>query len=400
MTTPCGCQSSPSSDKPYLLVEATSSTIDACGSNPQGQSPGNCDKSEPMFDESLSDFLIPSKDSSVNMSVCNGAIYSVGMWIEFLNPIAKLQITSISGNILTLVNRNINGDEVAENPDIGTQISVGTRFVVGSSSHNISDADRLEQIESALDGATEIEVSNLGASSSTAVVHPIGRVESDPSNLSAKKAIKRIFGILFNAGRPVLNALGTTVPIEDMADYRPLVKHKTSHIVRQARSLSENGGLASNRQYVLSVTNSGEKLLQTYLSKIARRQLDIIGDVHSPLSWPVTVGDYETEYDLSSWADMQPPDGNVLDHYYVMCSMELAGNKDAGTARIMRAELNGVTMCRVGIHPDPSLYYFNNSTRLVRIETSGPNAYKLKLKLFIVNDARYWYRLNIDEIRY
>lgn len=399
MNTKCGCNTDAPSGKEYLMVEASASDPNQCG-NPSSANAGTagCAKQEPMFDQSLSDFLIPSAASSVIMSVCNGKVYTVGMWIQFVDPVAKLKISGIDGNTITLLNRNSNGDEVIANPAIATKIPKLAQFVVCDAPEDLSAEEELAKLETSLSGATQLCVPNLGASSSTAIVHPVGRVESDPENLSVKKCIKRIFGVLFNAGRPFLSALGTPVDINDLTDYRPLVKHKTTNGVYQRKNYSEASGLADDRQYVLAVTNNSEKLLgPAYLTKAVHELIEQKEPILTPASWPEMTDEHVKNFDISDYAGAMPPADHNLDHYYVMVNCEIAGNKDTGDIRVMRLELNDIIAGRCSISGDADAQDFNSITKIVKVMKSDN---KLTLKLTAVGTIRFWYRLNIEAILY
>ncbi len=401
MSTKCGCDNSGSTEGEYLVIKATSSEAAACGDPSSTTGSTACAKQEPMFDESLSDFLIPSEASSVPMQVCNAEIYTVGMWIEFVNPVAKLQISAITGNVLTLLNRNANGDEVFENPNIGSVIAKYTRFVVCQAPVNMDAAQRLEDIKDALAVATELCVPNLSPSTSTAIVHPVGRVESDPSNLSVGKCLRRIYGILFNAGRPVLTALGEAVPIDDAMDYRPLIKHKTSNTVRQRKNYSETSGLGSGRQYMLVTTNASERLIgPTYVFRDVRTLVDTSAvSAENPTGWPNFSNNKTHDWDLSNITGiLSAVPSPEIDHYFALVKLEIAGNfAGGGTARTMLAQLNDFQACRCSVATDSQGVNFNAITALVKVLKTN---HKLELKLSCDGTQRYWYRVGVEALYY
>lgn len=351
-----------------------------------------------MYDSVLSEFAIPSEASSVTTMVCNGAIYAVGMWIQFTGPYAKLQISAITGNTLTLLNRNANGETVGGNPAIGTRVYKDTQFVVCAGPSDMSDDETAEQFQKFLDSATQLCMPNLGPSSSTAVMHPVGRLESDPNNLSAKKCLRRIYGILFKAGRPFLSALGVPVDINDMTNFRPLVRHKTNGGVHQRKNYSEASGLANGKQYALAVTNTSEKLLQTYFTKIAVNSLEEDPN-HSndPDSWEVMTDEYTKTYDISDTPNIMPPEDHNLDHYYVMVDLEIAGSKTSGSITVMRALLNDVPVARCVVSGDADVLNFNSGTKLIKVMKSNN---ELKLKIISPGSVRRWYRLVVQAVLY
>ncbi len=330
------------------------------------------------------------------MSVCNPTIYTVGMWLQFIDPYAKLQVSAISGNDLTLLNRNENAEAVRGNPSIGTKISKLTKFVVCDSPNDLSATQEREKIEEALSGASELCMSNMASCSATAIIQPVGRIESDPSNLSIKKCIRRIYGILFNAGRPVLTALGAPVDINDMGDYRPLVKHKTSNVVRHRKNYSETEAIVPGKPYLLQITSQGEKVFPSYLTKIVNIAIREPG-VTAPADWPVMTTDFEQDFDISDVSGAAPPDGHTLDHYFVMINIEIGGNKSAGDLQILKAYLNDAYVGRCGVSSNNDVQDFSQVTKLVKVMKSNN---KLSLRLSTTGSIKYFCRISIDAVLY
>jgi hypothetical protein len=394
----CNCNP-PSTENEYLLVKATASQASVCGTALESTtSIESCAKQEPMYDVSLSDFLVPLESSSVNMIVCNPEIYTTGMWLEFLSPVVTLKITAIVNNALTLVNRCDSGDIVSSNPAVGVIVAKGSHFTVVGQPECVSSADFLLKVISSLATATELCLPALVTSSATSVIHPVGRVESDPSNLSAGKCLKKIFGILFNAGRPFLSGLGSSVGHNNL-NYRRLVKHKTSGGVYEKENYSEAAQLESGKQYLLAITNSEEKIFgPTYITKFHRHQLKENTTDKDHLSWPTFSGSYEEDFDLGDFAGLTPPAEAFLDHYYVMCRLEIGCSRTGADVETIQAELNGIRVGRcVGATSADYLVTYNAITIPVRVENSND---KLTLRLTTNGTTRYYFRLHVDGIYY
>ena len=395
----CNCNKTASPSEEYLMVKASASQAATCGvALPSTTSVESCAKQEPMYDASLSDFLVPLESSSTNMIVCNSAIYSTGIWLQFLNPVVTLKITNITDNTLTLVNRCENGDIVSSNPAVGVAVAKGARFVVVDQPDCVSNSDFLLKVISALSTATEVCLPSLVSSTTTAIIHPVGRVESDPSNLSAGKCLKKIFGILFKAGRPFLSALGGTIGHNNL-DYRRLVRHKTTGGVYEKDNYSDAPQLEVNKQYLLAITNSEEKLFgPTYITKFTREQLEENTTDKDHLSWPTFSGSYDKDYDMGDYAGLTPPAEAFLDHYYVMCRLEIACSRTGDDVVTMQAELNGIRVGRcVGATSADYLVGYNAVTIPVRVNNSDD---KLTLRLTTTGTTRYYFRLHVDGIYY
>jgi hypothetical protein len=147
------------------MVEATASDASSCGVSATGTE--GCAKQEPMYDICLSSFLVPLSNSFTSIEVCSPNIYYIGMWLQFLTPNVTLQISNISGKIISLINRCENGDLIYGNPEAGQVVLRNTPFVVVDKPRCKSDEDDIAALENALSNASELCVPSLKTSSST-----------------------------------------------------------------------------------------------------------------------------------------------------------------------------------------------------------------------------------------
>lgn len=398
--TDCGC--GPSSDKSYFMVEATASDTPSCGGSSSSGTEG-CAKQEPMYDVCLSSFLVPLSNSFTSMEVCNPNIYYIGMWLQFLTPSVTLQISNISGKIISLINRCENGDLIYGNPDAGQAILRNTPFVVVDKPRCKSDEDDSASLTNALSVATELCVPSFQTSSATATVRPVGRIESDEADLSVKKCIRGIFGILFKKGTPVLSSLKLS-PVNDSATTRRLVKHRTTHEVTQIKNYHESDGLAANSQYTLAISSNEEKVVGPMHNVFIKRKLiQESGNVGNPDSWPLTEGSFSIDIDIAAIApDLLPTlQGNAYSAYYAMARLEIAVNKaeNGPDPILMRASMNGTyagrTIAHVMSGDGPNSIQFNTISMPVLVQKADNI-----IQIFLVTNAsaRYYYRLAVDGI--
>jgi len=400
----CGCGTSPTPTDEYLLVKATSKNPNQCG-DPTSVTAANanCAKKEPMYDVTLNDFLIPSESGVVIMTVCNASIYSVGSWLEFLNPVTKLKITSINGNIITLVNKYDDGTIVTTNPAAGQVITKSTAFVVSTAPVGKTTAETLVELNAALETAQELCVPALLSCSTSAEIQPVGRVITDPSNLSVKKCLRRIYGIIFKAGRPVLTALGATVNPND-ANFRKLVKHNTTNEVRIQKNYNEDSSLVANNRYALIITNSSERTKgPIYFTKIFDQFIEETkseSGIAPATAWPSFTTNLVKSFDLSSYTDIAAINADTdLDHYYVIVKLDVGVSGTSAYVPVFAELENGYgEVKRASVVTDTNSYVdFVSSTVTIKVKKSD-NTIKLRLKY--AGTVKYYYRIMLDGAYY
>lgn len=388
MSNDCGCTPQ-ASEGEYLLVKANGQDAGTCGTVPSSGTT-NCAKTEPMFDSILSDFLVPSEESSVNMQVCNGAIYTVGMWIEFINPYCRMKITAINGNILSVVNACTNGDDIDNNPAPSTVINRGTRFsVVGKPP---CDIDYTEKLQESFATVTELCMPALGITSETAVVHPVGRTQSDPENSGVGKCLRRIFGIVFKAGRPFLSAMGAPVNIDDLNQYRRLIRKNDTGAIHVAKNYSEQQDVVAGNRYLLSIDKTRERVtIPAYVCQMWHYELKENTSNTDPTSWPSFTNDFEFEINVGSLDRIQAID-NVRDHYYLMLRIEV-GTYKAGAYEIVQARIDDKRALKVVAGNNAMA--FNSVLMPMRIAKADD---KFKFKLAMDGTTKYYYRVVAEAI--
>lgn len=256
----CGCGSpAPSSktDDEYLLVKAVGNAPSVCGDPAEEEDPSTqCAKTEPEFDSSMSDFVVPSVGGTVSVQVCNAEVYSVNQWIQFAGSGLVVQIVSIVGNTLQVRNACPSGEEIVTNPEAGLLIPRNTRFFTVGRPECLSEEDRMNQILEALSGAEEICTPDLLESGAQASVQPVGLVQSDPGDTGFQRCIRRIYGFLMNAGSPFFSQI-KNVAESDTSLYRRLGINKSTREVRELPNFGDYAGLDSSSQYMTGFKQNG-----------------------------------------------------------------------------------------------------------------------------------------------
>jgi len=382
------------------MVRATASQASTCGipdiTNPDEEN-SNCVKQEIMFDKSLSDFLVSTPGSSSSFEVCNPAPYCVGMWLQFYTPRVTLRIVSISGSIITVVNRcNLTDNAPDDNPEIGTIIERGAKFAVVGAPRCFDEEDATDDLVDALANLTGICVPELGVGGANATMWPVGRIEEDPDNVSQGPCIKRIPGVKFIGGVPYLSALDAPVNGVDAHLYRRLVKNTANDSVHVIKNYSEYSGMTPTDQYYLSVNSDEEKLVGPgYLFRPFNDFLAENSAGLDPAAWPVLDVDYDHTYNLSTIPQIDTL-VSQYDHIWVNVRLELAGFSDENT-NFITAELGGIHAGRVNAFKDAdcNVVAFNSITLPIKVMKSD---YNLALSISSQAACNFYFRIAISGI--
>jgi hypothetical protein len=256
---PCKpCRKDISSDE-YLLVKASSSTASSTEPQQQG-SEAACRKQEEMYDEILSGFILPLSTSNTNINVCNSSIYSIGQWIQFLNPSVTMQIVGINGNVLTVVNRCENGQDIEANPISGTVIAERTRFSIVGRPRCSALSERAEELQFALSDLEEICTPSMVESNPDSDIHPVGRVETNPNDVNFGRCLRKIYGFFFKKGTPVFPHIKKSL-IASNNSFNKLGISKISKEVWELPNYSEDPKVVSGKNYVIVNDSIGEKII-------------------------------------------------------------------------------------------------------------------------------------------
>jgi hypothetical protein len=255
---PCREGKSPSDE--YLLVKASASTASTCEPTDAGSN-ASCSKQEDTFDEILNGFIMPISEAVANVNVCNSSVYSVGQWIQFLNPAATFQIVGINDNNLSIVNRCDNGQPIGDNPVAGaTQFQPRSRFsVVGRPRCSALSEDE-EDVQNIISGLTQLCMPSLAESNQDSDIHPVGRVETDPQDVNFGKCIKRIYGMFFRKGVPFFPAIKQT-SYTNLNALSRLMINKSDKSIIELPKLSEDPDIVAGSNYVNVISPNQERLI-------------------------------------------------------------------------------------------------------------------------------------------
>lgn len=387
----CGCSStqSQSSNGEFLLVKATGKNSSTCGDiDDLDSANSDCVKQEPMFDFSKSDLIIPLFSSSTQMEVCNSDIYSISMWVQFLNPVTTMMISNITGNILTLSNRCSNGQVITTNPAVGTAITRGTRFVVCDAPICETDQEQLEITKESIRSMTELCLPLLEETSSTSTVHPLGRVESDSNNSFAGKCVKRIKEFYFKNGIPFFTTLNN-IPISDNPKFKKLARNPITNEIAQLKDYSEHSGTDSLSHSTLSILSTGEKVVgPVHFSR--QVSVDLFTNTSSDdfNAWPISVAtEIEKSIDLS---DQSVYDSvrNLSDHVWMTFRLDISPR--CGNFNRVSIIANGIRVAKhfsTGDDISTCSYVFN-----MKIKDNNKN---IELKFNGIENFRLYYRLTL-----
>lgn len=383
------CGQEPPSE--YLLVSATGNSSNDCGNNGKD----DCKLSDGTFDESISDFVVPGAYSSVSMQVCDPSLYSIGQWLFFFESSNYLRVTAVDEYTLTLENNASTGIVVDGNKEAGFLIRNGSRFNAADRPFHIDGEILSDKIIGTINSLSEIEAGSLAVSSTTAVVHPIGRVESDPSNSGVKKAIRRIYGVLFKAGTPILSALKVGSP-SDVPTHQRLYKNKTTGEVKTLPNYSEYPKVVSSSesQFALSITSNEEKLISTFFPKFYQTFIEKNGNAKDNSSWPTLPGSgFSKTFDITS-PEITDSMGNPR-YIWVVFRVEVGIAVATTNPVIAETAVNGKHVCYTYADDDGSKVNFNQGISYIKVARNDLN---VKLTIDSNYPCKYFYRLSIEKI--
>lgn len=395
MSNSCGCESN-SSDDEYLMVKATPRSANSCGSSTSEET--SCRKTEDMFDTILSEFLVPDVTEETSITVCNGAIYSVGMWIEFVDNDLRLEITAINNNIITVRNQCPNGDAVLTNPSPGTRISKDSVFVVIDSPQCLSLANKKDIVIDALNDMGYIPGQSIYNAPNDATVVPVGRINS-ASDSSLIGKIRKVFGFFLKAGRPYFTALGSPIDPDDVGpNYRRLVQKTSNGAIHLAKSFAEHDDVTSTQQFFVAYSKNKERLRgPAFVARPFNNTLDQNSSSDNPTAWPEINGTETYSWDLDSIAkvDNAVPGSGILDHYFVVATLEVAAYKSSSSiSEKCYAQFNGSPAGRFSVGNNNGIHY-SHMMCFVKVMKSD---HQLQLKIVTPSNMNVYYRVLIDGI--
>lgn len=252
-------------DKSYMMVEVTASSANACGDPTEESTPqDDCPLQEPTYDVTLSSFVVPIDGDDITIQVCNNTIYTVDEFVEFLGYGGlRLRITSINpdGTSMTLQNGCSNGAAIYNNPEAGEGIATGAKFIVVDTPACRTGSEATSLVQQGLAEAEEICVPLLAEPlSDTVVYHITGRTESDPSDTSIQKCIKRVKNFFFSLGAPRTPDIQTLGEVDNFS-FREVACDKSSGQMKVRKLIGENTGVLAGSKYMRAGTTTSEKVI-------------------------------------------------------------------------------------------------------------------------------------------
>lgn len=154
------CEETDPTGKSYAVVEA----IPVCASTSPASSLGSsdCTKLDNTYDIALQSVVVPAVGGSMQISVCNASLYTVGSWIEFVDGSgagSKYQIIAVNSTENYISVRNSCSDGVTAisgNAPPGSTFVINSRFIViGEPICQTSD-EKVEELQETINAADEL----------------------------------------------------------------------------------------------------------------------------------------------------------------------------------------------------------------------------------------------------
>lgn len=175
MSHNCGCpQNSPS----QLTCPPTFSVpVDQFNCSESNQQPTS--NAVLTYHQALSGFIVPSVGQQSALLVANGALFTPGQWIQFVNPFGIFRIISITGNTLQLSNAAADGvTAIAGNPAPPYQYPVNAAFVAVGDPRQQSLSEFAAYVASALATLQSVCLDNLESQGANEDVYLLGYLKS------------------------------------------------------------------------------------------------------------------------------------------------------------------------------------------------------------------------------
>jgi hypothetical protein len=357
MSDDCGpCGSGKKGKTPDMfLMAASPSSASTCGEGKTlGAAAADCTIKEPTYDRTVGAYTIPNYGTSAPIQMCNGALYSVGQWGQFVGDGSVLQITSIVGDALTLRNGCSNGARVKGNSNPGTVIPTGNAFVIVAEPACLTTDEEKQEFQNALASAEALCTPALEEEESElAEMQILGWKRADSGDSSFQKCIRRIKGIWKTAKSLYIKPIESApLPGADgSTDWRTVVIHKTTGEVRSQLNGSENPDLEAGKKYVYMFVEGQQALIgPAYIFTPVTADLyqNYNGAMNAIDSWVNIPNGTPLEQDISlSIAAIN--DLTILgDDFYAHIRINIGIRQQSGYAHYATLEVNGTQVAMVG----------------------------------------------------
>jgi hypothetical protein len=338
-----------------FLIAASPASASTCG---EGKTlcaaAADCTISEPTYDRTVGAYTIPDYNTSAPVQVCNGALYSVGQWGQFVGDGSTLQIVSIVGNGITLRNGCSNGARVKGNSNPGTVIPTGNAFVIVSEPACLTTAQEQQEFQALLASAAALCTPELEEEQSElAEMQLIGWKRADSGDSSFQKCMRRIKGIWKTAKSLYIKPIESApLPGQDgSTDWRGLVIHKTTGEVRSQLNGSENPDLEAGEKYVFMYVEGQQALIgPAYIFTPATADLyqNYNGAMNDTDSWVNVPNATPLEQDISLSISAINDLTILGDKFFAEVMINLGIRQPQGYAHFATLEVNGTQYAMVG----------------------------------------------------
>lgn len=340
----CGCTGGKSGAKPDFYLQAASpKTASTCGEGQTlGDANANCLLSESTFDRILGPYTIPVLNTSTPVQVCNGALYTVGLWVQLGIDGSTLQIVSIVGNALHLKNGCPNNAPIKGNSNPGTIVPTNTPLVIVGEPECLTEEEAMNELLSALSGTKSLCMPSLEKeASSTSEMHLLGWRKADSDNADFKKCIQWLANIWMKGAalfiKPIADAPAASTP--DAANWRRMAIHKTTGEVRQQLNDTED----PNFKKTFGLVPLFEQLYKNYTGAMEDENLWVNIPHATPLTQTINLS-------IASINALPLPDT-----FYVSINVNIGVDQAAGYAHQAVLEINSGKKGLVGCAGGPEM---------------------------------------------
>lgn len=341
----CGCDKGGSTPAipDYLMFATSPNSAATCGEGQTlGAATAACLLQEPTYDVSVGAYTIPAVNSSSPIQVCNGTLYTVGEWVQFVGDGSTLQVISIVGNGLQLSNRCPNTAPIKGNSNPGTVIPAGNPIVIVGEPACLTEEEALSELLSALANAKSLCMPALEAEASeTSKMHLLGWRKEDPNNSDFQKCIQWLSGIWKTAKSLFIDPIEQApAPGQTGVDsWRAMVIHKDTGEVRAQLNATEN----PDYQPSLSFVGVQEQLYKNYTGAMENVALWVNIPNDTPLTQTINLS-------IASINALQLPDD-----FYVAINVNVGIDQTSGYAHQAIVEINGSKKGLVGCAGGPDM---------------------------------------------
>jgi hypothetical protein len=388
----CGCPGTPKPD--MYLMAASPASASTCGT---GQTPGTdpaveCLLSEPTYDVTVGDFGIPLSEASV--LVCDGSLYTLGQWIQFIHDGSILKIVAIAINSITLRNTCDDGGPIEGNSNTGTAIPAGSPFIVVDAPECKSEEEKTQEFEAAVAGATELCMPGLTTNTSlTSKMQLLGWRALDATIPSLGNCIQWLSGIWRQNNSLYINPIEESPAFETAGvnGWYPLVIDANGEIRKQKNPMQSPNITAgkwvptydASKLYMVGPAFIFSPVVPVNIYKNNGAATTITDEA----TWPIIAADpaefISTPNLSSNLTGINIPGAKL----YAVIHLNLGVDHNAtGAAKVVSFEINGVEKLAVGCSAASKM--FNSCILFVELD-AAVKTFTFKVRSRASGNAKY-----------